>query len=152
MTFMLSAMLPEQPLVRYVLDTDSVTVQQLGRPAILARIAQHQPDEIATTVVTMYEQLRGRLAAINRQQSDESLQVVYRRLQATQAYYCRVQLLPFDAPAVTIYRQLIDARLRIGTQDLRIAAIALATGATLVTSNSRHFDQVPNLRIEDWNQ
>ena len=34
-------MLPEQSLVRYVLDTDSVTFQQLGRPVILARIAQH---------------------------------------------------------------------------------------------------------------
>jgi predicted nucleic acid-binding protein len=50
---------------RYVLDTDSVTHQQLGRVAIVQRLAQIPADEIATTAVTMYEQLRGRLASIS---------------------------------------------------------------------------------------
>ena len=142
---------PDLSAVRYVLDTDSVTFQQLGRAAIVARLAQHAAEEIATTAVTLYEQLRGRLAAINRQQRDEELQGAYRRLQATHDYYCRVQVLPFDAAATTMYRQLVAQGLRIGAQDLRIAAITLAVGATLVTSNSRHFDQVPGLRVEDWN-
>ncbi len=34
--------------------------------------------------------------------------------------------------------------------DLRFAAIALATGLTLVTGNVRHFELVPNLSIENW--
>jgi tRNA(fMet)-specific endonuclease VapC len=143
-------MAPNLSLVRYVLDTDSVTFQQLGRPTIVARLAQHAPEEIATTAVTLYEQLRGRLAAINRQQPDADLQRAYQRLQATHDYYCRVQVLPFDAVAATMYRQLVAQGLRIGAQDLRIAAITLATGGTLVTSNRRHFDQVPGLHIEDW--
>lgn len=100
----LNAMAPNLSLVRYVLDTDSVTFQQLGRPTIVARLAQHNAEEIAITSVTRYEQLRGRLAAINRQQRDEELQGAYRRLQATHDYYCRVQVLPFDAAATTIYR------------------------------------------------
>ncbi len=63
--------------VRYVLDTDSVTYQQLGRNAIVQRLAQVPATEVATTIVTMYEQLRGQLAAINRNQSDQELQLAF---------------------------------------------------------------------------
>jgi len=137
--------------VRYVLDTDSVTHQQLGRVAIVQRLAQLPADDVATTIVTMYEQLRGRLASINRNQSDQELQLAYQRLQLTQTYFCRVHVLPFDAVAARIYRDLVKQKLRIGAEDLKIAAILLAYQATLVTSNRRHFDQVPGLQVEDWN-
>ena len=49
-----------------------------------------------------------------------------------------------------VSRQLRKQRIRIGSQDLRIAAIALQHGFTVVTSNVRDFAQVPNLNIEDW--
>jgi tRNA(fMet)-specific endonuclease VapC len=136
--------------VRYVLDTDSVTYQQLGKAAIVQRLAQARPAEIAITIVTMYEQLRGRLAAVNRKQEDQALQTAYQRLQATHAYYCQVQVLPFDGSAITLYRDLLNQGLRIGAQDLQIAAITLSHKAVLITSNRRHFDQVPGLLVEDW--
>lgn len=41
-------------------------------------------------------------------------------------------------------------RIRIGTMDLRIASIALAHGAKLLTRNSVDFAKVPELTIEDW--
>ncbi len=43
-----------------------------------------------------------------------------------------------------------DQRIRIGTTDLKIAAIALTHQGTLLSSNRRDFDQVPGLRVEDW--
>ncbi|NUQ61540.1 MAG: hypothetical protein HUU20_03565 [Pirellulales bacterium] len=40
--------------------------------------------------------------------------------------------------------------LQIGTLDLKIASIALEHGATLLSANTRDFDQVPGLRVENW--
>jgi tRNA(fMet)-specific endonuclease VapC len=43
-------------------------------------------------------------------------------------------------------------RIRIGTMDLRIASIALAEGAAVLTANATDFDKVPGLTIDDWTQ
>lgn len=138
--------------IRYILDTDSVTYQQLGREAIVRRLSQVPHSVVATTVVTMYEQLRGRIAAINRKQDDQAMQRAYHYLQATHMYYCQIKVLPFDEAASEIYRQLVQRGLRIGSQDLQIAAIVLAHQSILVTSNLRHFDQISGLSVADWNK
>ncbi len=38
----------------------------------------------------------------------------------------------------------------IGEIDTQIAAHAITEGLTLVTHNTRHFERVPNLKLEDW--
>lgn len=138
---------------RFVLDTDIVTAHQADNAALLARLATLAPDEAATTVVTMYEQLRGRLARVNASMGDSAaLQTAYLQLQETYDYYSRIPVLPFDAAAVVAHRDLARRRIRggPGAQDLQIAAIALAQGATLVTRNQRHFREIPGLTIDDW--
>jgi tRNA(fMet)-specific endonuclease VapC len=42
------------------------------------------------------------------------------------------------------------ARVRIGTEDLKIASLALANDALLLSANLRDFEQVPGLRVESW--
>ena len=56
----------------------------------------------------------------------------------------------FDEQAQTVFQRLRAQRLRIGTLDLRIAAIALSREATLVTRNRQDFAGIPTLNIEDW--
>lgn len=57
---------------------------------------------------------------------------------------------PFDEQALEIFQSLWLQRVRIGTMDLKIAAIALSNHATLLTRNSKDFSKVPGLRFDDW--
>lgn len=127
-----------------------VTQEQMARPAVLRRLAEMRSGQVMTSVVTMSEQLQGRLAEVHRARSDQALQLAYERLQTSHQYYCRAIVLPFNETAAGFYNALIAQRLRVGTQDLRIAAITLANDAILVTGNRRDFDLVRGLRIEEW--
>lgn len=41
-------------------------------------------------------------------------------------------------------------KIRIGTQDLKIAAIPLANDALLQSANLRDFERVPELSLKNW--
>lgn len=136
----------------YILDTDTVTHQQAGRASVIQRLAAIAPDAVFTTVITVREQLRGRLAAVDQASEGPVLLLAYDRLLATVRYFAHVNVLLFSPVAAMTLQQLRQQRIRIGTQDLRIAAIVLTAGGTLVTSNRRDFEKVPGLRIEDWSR
>jgi tRNA(fMet)-specific endonuclease VapC len=59
-------------------------------------------------------------------------------------------LIDLSEEAYACYLELRRQRIRIGTQDLRIAAIVLAENSILVTRNQRDFERVPGLAFEDW--
>jgi len=58
-------------------------------------------------------------------------------------------VLPFDLAALDPFDAPKRRKIRVGTMDLRITAIALAYDLTAVTVNISHFAQVPGLRLED---
>ena len=64
--------------------------------------------------------------------------------------------LPFDEQTVDRYARtralLSKAGTPIGPIDTAIAATALVHGCTVVTHNRQHFDRVPELAVEDWEQ
>jgi tRNA(fMet)-specific endonuclease VapC len=135
--------------IRYVLDTDTTSAIQREHPTVKRRVADAGPGTVATTVVTLFEQMRGRLAAVNRARNVATLRSALSLLMETEQYFCENEVLPFDAASASFARSLAAQRLRIGTQDLWIAAITLAHDLVLVTSNRRDFERVPGLRIED---
>jgi tRNA(fMet)-specific endonuclease VapC len=59
-------------------------------------------------------------------------------------------VLDFNEDAYEQYFDLKHSKIRVGTMDLRIAAIVLVHNATLLTRNIRDFALVPGLKIEDW--
>jgi tRNA(fMet)-specific endonuclease VapC len=135
----------------YILDTDHVTLFQHNHPKITQRARAVGNANIFVTTVTLEEQMRGRLAAISRATAQpEKLAVTHTNLQNTLLYFCNINLLAFDDAAYAYYQRLLQAKIRIGTQDLRIAAIALSHQAIVVTRNLQDFGRVPNLSLEDW--
>src|SRR5712692_4289014 len=134
----------------FILDTDHVSLFQRNDPHVSARVLATPPQELATTVITVEEQLRGRLERVRRARSDAEVVRAYHDLLATSSYFRTITIIGFDEQAQTIFRRLRVHGIRIGTQDLRIAAIALGLGATLVTRNVQDFATIPSLNIEDW--
>jgi tRNA(fMet)-specific endonuclease VapC len=67
-------------------------------------------------------------------------------------FFSIMRVLDFDETAAEQFGQLRQLRLRVGTQDLRIAAIALTTDSIVITRNKRDFSRVPGLQIEDWSR
>ncbi len=65
-----------------------------------------------------------------------------------------VNVLPFDRQSGRVFGTLkaeIEKRgIGCSEPDLRIAAVTIQHGLTLITGNTKHFKNIPGLRIEDW--
>jgi tRNA(fMet)-specific endonuclease VapC len=92
-------------------------------------------DEVAVTIITIEEQLRGRLDSIRRYSTSPRQVHAYAALQATVRYFQRLSVLDFNQAAYEHFEMLRRQKIRVGSQDLRIAAITLAAGGILVTRN-----------------
>lgn len=135
-----------------VLDTDLLTIIQREEGAAYQRLVARlgpvvETETVAITIVSLEEQMRGWLAFLKQ---PDSAVVGYRRLHALFRDFQKRVVLDFDDVAFERYADLKAKKVRIGTMDLRIAAIALANDAMLLTRNFRDFARVPDLKIEDW--
>jgi tRNA(fMet)-specific endonuclease VapC len=135
-----------------VLDTDHLVELDRGssQGAALQRKLEDAGDAVATTIISAEEQFRGWLAQLHRQRDPHEQIATYQRLQRRIAFFAAWHVLPWNTDAADILQGLRRQRVRIGTMDLKIASIVLAHDATLLSRNLRDFQQVPNLRVEDW--
>ncbi len=129
----------------YLLDTNAcIAVLNGSSPRLVARLREHEPDEIGISAITRAELLYG---ARKSARVAENLRVLKRFLGACVS-------VPFDDPCADHYGAIrvdLSARGRpIGPNDLLIAATARAHDATLVTHNTREFSRVVGLKVEDW--
>lgn len=84
-----------------------------------------------------------------RARDDDQLARAYGSLQQSIEFFREVRILPLDRSAIQRYRSLRADHRRMGTNDLRIAAIVIDHGATLVSRNLSDFRSVADLNIED---
>lgn len=137
-----------------VLDTDSLGILQRASGDEFQRLSsrlKNAPDwPFYVTIVTFEEQMRGWLAHIARAKTPEKQIVAYSRLRTLLDDFRTRPVLDLDEHAMAEFQRLVKLKIRIGTMDLRIAAIVLSHGATLISRNLVDFHKVPGLTVEDW--
>ena len=134
----------------WILDTDHISLFQTGHPSVTNRIHSIDPMNLAVTIVSLEEQMYGRLNRIRRAKSTDDLTLAYLNLNRTLAYFKTINVLDFDPESATCYQEMINKKIRIGTQDLKIAAIAKSRSAIIVTRNYHDFNKISDIHIEDW--
>jgi tRNA(fMet)-specific endonuclease VapC len=131
--------------MRYLLDTNVCVMYLNGRSDLVRdRILSTLTQDMAVCSVVKAELFYGAMKSNN----------PTRTLERQQQFLERFVSLPFGDDAAILFGQirarLANAGTPIGAYDLQIAAIALANNLILVTHNTREFDRVDGLQIEDW--
>lgn len=121
-------------------------------PAVAQRLGSlNENDEAVTTIITVGETMSGLLPACKRANSGKERAAAYEDLLRALNFYRDKDCLPFNDTAIAIFDRL-KKQIKIGTNDLAIAAITLSVNGTLITRNFVDFQRVPSLPIEDWTQ
>ena len=130
--------------LRYLLDTNIIS-DLVRRPGgtVGARIVDVGEDSICTSIIVAAE-LRYGVVKSESKQLSERIDLLLSAL----------EILPLEPPADQRYAEvrhdLATQGTAIGPNDLLIAAHALAADLTLITANTREFERVPSLRVENW--
>lgn len=130
--------------MKYLLDTDICIYIINQRPIeVMARFRQERIGDIGVSSLTAAE------LAYGVEKSGSA-----RNIQALDKFLAPLEIAAFDEMAFRHYGRLrADLERRgqpIGSMDMLIAAHALALDAILVTNNTREFERVDGLRLDNW--
>ena len=131
--------------MKYMLDTNICIYAIKHKPeAVIKNFLSHDPEEMCVSVVTYAELMHG---------VEKSMAVERNRL-ALALFLSPVTVLEFHASASEEYgkvrAQLERQGRTIGPMDLLIAGHAKSEGLVLVTNNTKEFQRVEGLVVEDW--
>lgn len=128
---------------RYLLDSDVCIFAIRSLPEILERFLRLPSTSRSISAVTAYEIAKG----IERLPGT-------RVALAGSAFLADALVLPVTTDVATaaagVHERLRRLGQPIGSSDELIAGHAIALGLTLVTNNTKHFDRIPGLKLENW--
>jgi tRNA(fMet)-specific endonuclease VapC len=131
-----------------MLDTNICSFIMRERPETLLKVLQGHVENKDRLVISAITYAELRFGAIGKKASPKHNLIVGQFMERVDA------VLPWDKAAVeataTIKRYLAERGTPIGANDAAIAGNAIAAGCVLVTNNTREFERVPDLRVEDW--
>jgi tRNA(fMet)-specific endonuclease VapC len=134
----------------HLLDTDTLTHLYAGHPKVIANLQKLGDPGVTTTIITKVEMLRGRGAFLLKAASGSEVLRAQHLLQLTETLLEELFITPFDEGAAKEFDNLRQTDRKVGHADLLIASIALSSRATLVTRNTRHFQQISGLKVVNW--
>jgi tRNA(fMet)-specific endonuclease VapC len=127
----------------FLIDTD-ICSAHMRRPAKLAHRFVQYTGQIAISTVTLAELYAG---AYKHSKTNRLLALIADLLQ-------EVTVVDLDAACAKTFGQvrgtLLQRGLSVPTTDLMIASSALVHNLTLVTHNTADYQNIPELRLEDW--
>jgi tRNA(fMet)-specific endonuclease VapC len=137
-----------------LLDTDHLTVLRFRSGIrcvrLIARMEGAAGEVFGTTIINAAEQMKGWLAAINKERDVFRQVMGYRELARLFDFYSGYHVAAFDESSALRFHDLRQAKIRLATNDLKIAAVALTTDSLLLTANRQDFELVPGLRWANW--
>ena len=129
----------------YLLDTN-ILIRAIRRPdaPVTDRISTHVGVDVYVSAITWTELVYGAYRSVNPE----------RNLDITRKLLSGIPVFPFETSAGShagqIMAELAQRGTPIGDRDVLIAAHARSLGLTLVTHNTREFERVSGLLLEDW--
>jgi tRNA(fMet)-specific endonuclease VapC len=132
-------------MIRYLLDTNiCIYLIKKHPPEILARFQQIKLTQLYIPTITLFELYYG----IEKNNSHQ------RNLNALEHFIEPLTIVYFSIDtakqAAKIRSDLEKQGKPIGAYDIQIAAMALAFDMVLLTNNTREFERVNNLKLENW--
>lgn len=131
--------------MQYLFDTNICIYLIKRRPIeVFERFRQYSPKDVAISTITLFELQYGIEKSQYRKQSEDALA----------KFLLPLNLIALDRSsaleAAAIRAQLEKKGKPIGPYDLLIAGLARSRGMTLVTSNTKEFERVVDLNLENW--
>ena len=131
--------------MHYLLDTDiCIYLIKKRPPEVLEQFRQHSPQDVATSIITLFELEYGVEKSQNPQRSKDALS----------KFFLPLNLVCLDRSsaieAAIIRAQLEKKGMPIGPYDLLIAGLARSRDMTLVTNNIKEFERADSLHLENW--
>jgi tRNA(fMet)-specific endonuclease VapC len=135
------------------LDTDHLSIlanRNASGHIALARRLEAANEPIAVPIICAEEQCKGWRAKIHRTPRVHQQILAYERLNNLFDFLAEWDIISFDTAAADRFEEFRRQKIRIGSQDLKIAVIALTHDALLLSANERDFGKVAGLRVASW--
>ena len=133
----------------YSLDTCTLILLLRNNPNVFQNIKKAKEENAVLLISPMayYEVLRG-LSDVKAYSKIERVKAVYDVSQ----HYITLSEKKVMEMAADIYIELKKKGFTVGSNDIIIAAWSMLAGATLVTDNTKDFENIGGLKIENWRE